>query len=102
MDIQFITQKTLTDADIDLTGEDITALLVYLNEELQERAGDKIVDTLSEEQQQTMQSMQDTATEDELAQWMHDNVPTMEAIVDSEIKLLLDEITEEDDEEEGE
>lgn len=100
MDIQFITRKTLTDADIDLAGEDVTALLVHLNEELQERVGAKITDALSEVQLQTMVDMQDTASEDEMSQWIHDNAPNMEAVVEHEITLLLDEIIETDDESE--
>lgn len=102
MNVQFITQKTLEDAGIDLTGEDIVALLVHLNEELQDRVGTEITDSLSDEQVKTMLNMQDNASEQELAQWMHDNVPDMEAIVDDEIALLLGEIVEDDDEAEEE
>lgn len=100
MDVQFITKQTLLDADIDLTGEDVVALLVYLNEELQERVGTKITDALTDEQTKTMLDMQDTATEDELAQWMHENAPTMDALIETEIADLLEEISEPDDTEE--
>lgn len=100
MDVEFITKQTLIDADIDLTGEDVTALLVHLNEELQERVGTKITDGLSEQQVKTMLDMQDTATEQELADWMHTNAPDMEALVDAEIAILIEEITETDEESE--
>ena len=102
MDVQFITKQTLLDADIDLTGEDVVTLLVYLNEELQERVGTKITDALTDEQTKTMLAMQDGAAEHELADWMRKNVPTMDALIEEEIASLLDEITEEDDKSEEE
>ena len=100
MNVQFITQQTLIDADIDLTGEDVTALLAYLNEELQDSVGTKITDTLSPEQLQTMSDMQDTATDKQFTDWMHDNVPDMDSIVETEIANLLADIVESEEDSE--
>lgn len=100
MNVQFITQQTLIDADIDLTGEDVTALLAYLNDELQDKVGTKITDALSPEQQETMADMEETATDTQFTDWMQHNVPDMNSIVETEIANLLADIVETDDESE--
>jgi hypothetical protein len=98
MNQQFITQKTLEDASIDLTGEDVEALLVHLNELLQERVGTEITEALSDEKLKTLVDMQESATEEELGAWMEENVPDLQDIVTDEIDILLGEIVEGDDE----
>jgi hypothetical protein len=98
MNQQFITQKTLEDAGIDLTGEDVEALLVHLNELLQERVGTEITEALSDEKLKTLIDMQESATEEELGAWMEENVPDLQDIVTDEIDILLGEIVEGDDE----
>ena len=101
MNTQFITQQTLEDADINLTGEDVIALLAHLNDVLQERVGTEITDTLSDEQVQAMLKLQESSSEEELAAWIQQNVPDMETIVQEEIDILIGEIveTEEDSQE---
>jgi len=84
---QFITEETLTDANIDL---------IHLNDMLQERVGAEITDTFSESQIQTLIDMQENASDDELSVWLEQNVPNLQKLVQSEIDAILDEISEED------
>lgn len=100
MDAQLITQQTLEDADIDLAGEDVEALLIYLNDLVEEQISTKITDSLSEDQVRTMLSLEESANEAKLASWMKQNVPDMDAIVQAEIDQLLSDIVEDDDAEE--
>jgi len=93
---QFITEETLTDANIDLIDQDVDALLIHLNDMLQERVGAEITDTFSESQIQTLIDMQENASDDELSVWLEQNVPNLQKLVQSEIDAILDEISEED------
>jgi hypothetical protein len=99
MDQQFITKATLDDFGINLTGEDVPALLAHLNDILQERVGAEITEALSEDKLKILLDLQETASEDELGLWLDENVPQMEEIVQSEIDDILSEITEEEDDE---
>lgn len=99
MNDQFITQQTLEERDIDLTGEDVEALLDHLNETVQERVSAQITESLNEAQIETLVAMQDSASEEELGTWLEENVTGMQAIIEEQIEILLNEIVEEDDEE---
>jgi hypothetical protein len=96
MDQQFITKTTLENAGFDLTGEDIPALLEHLNETLQERISAEITESLSDIQVETLISLQESATEEQLATWLETNVPNMDEIVQAEMDILLSEIAEDD------
>lgn len=96
----YITKSTLENADIDLTGQDVEELLADLNDTLQERVSTEITESLADEQLQELIDIQESATEDELIAWLEKNVPNMQQIVQNEIDILLDEITESDDDDE--
>lgn len=99
MDSQIITQQTLEDAGIDLTGEDVLALLAHLNDIVEERISTKVTDTLTEEQMKTMLALQDDGSDQDLAVWMKKHVPKMDTLVQGEVDRLIDEIIDTDDEE---
>lgn len=99
MNHQFITQQTLEALDIDLTGEDVEALLDHLNETLQERIGAEITESLNDEQIKTLADMQESASDEALGTWLEENVSGMQDIVQNEIDILMAEIVEEDEEE---
>lgn len=99
MQPQYITQSTLETLGIDLTGEDVDALLEDLNETLQERVGTEITQSLTEEQLKELVDMQETASEEEMGIWLEKNIPDMKQIVQNEIDILIGEIVEEEDEE---
>lgn len=98
MNHQFITQSTLETLGFDLSGEDVEELLEYLNDTLQERVGVEITQTLKEDQLKTLAAMQETASEKDLGEWLEENVPDMQKIVQNEIDILIGEIAETEEE----
>lgn len=98
MQPQYITQSTLETLGIDLTGEDVDALLDDLNETLQERVGTEIAQSLKEEQLKELVELQESATESEIGTWLEKNVPDLQQIVQNEIDILIGEIVEDEEE----
>lgn len=97
MNQQFITESTLDALGIDLTGQDKEALLAHLNETLQERVGAEITESLDDNQLQTLLDMQENSTEDELGNWLEQNVPDFKLLVQDEIDIILGELAESSD-----
>jgi hypothetical protein len=95
---QYITQSTLETLGIDLTGEDVDALLDDLNETLQERVGTEITQALSEDQLKELVDLQESATETEIGVWLQKNVPDMQQLIQNEIDILIGEIVEDEEE----
>jgi hypothetical protein len=98
MQPQYITQSTLETLGIDLTGEDVEALLDDLNETLQERVGTEITQSLTEKQLTELVDMQESASEEAIGAWLEKNIPDMPQIIQNEIDILIGEIVEDDDE----
>lgn len=99
MQPQYITQSTLETLGIDLTGEDVDALLDDLNETLQERVGTEITQSLNEDQLKKLVELQESASETEIGEWLQKNVPDMQQIIQNEIDILIGEIVEDEEEE---
>lgn len=98
MQPQYITQSTLETLGIDLSDQDIDALLEDLNETLQERVGTEITQSLNEDQLKELVSIQESASEEEMGAWLEKNVPDMKQIVQNEIDILIGEIVEDEEE----
>jgi len=98
MQPQYITQSTLESLGIDLSDQDIDALLEDLNETLQERVGTEITQSLSEKQLTELVDMQESASEEDMGAWLEKNIPDMKQIVQNEIDILIGEIVEDEDE----
>lgn len=98
MQPQYITQSTLETLGIDLTGEDVDALLDDLNETLQERVGTEITQSLSEDKLKELVELQDSATEAQIGDWLQKNVPELQQIIQNEIDILIAEIVEDEEE----
>lgn len=89
-----ITREMLEEAGIDLTDQDVVALLAHLNQELEERVGGEITASLSDEQLKEMLDIQEHATEDQLVEWMTKNVPELDEITQDEIDIIMGELAE--------
>jgi len=92
MNQQLITQETLSEIGIDLHGQDVNALLAHINSTLQERIGAEISETLDDEQLKALLSLKETASEDEVSNWLDQNVPELKQIAQDEIDILLGEL----------
>jgi hypothetical protein len=89
---EFITKESLLAAGIDLDGQDVEALLIEINQTLEERVGSEITDSLDEAQLKTLIDMQEKATDEEIGEWLSKNVPDFEQIVQEEIDTIIDEL----------
>jgi hypothetical protein len=98
MQPQYITQSTLVTLGIDLSGEDVDALLDDLNETLQERVGTELTQALNEDQLKELVDLQESANEAEIGAWLQKNIPDMQQIIQNEIDILIGEIVEDEDE----
>ncbi|MDB5187448.1 MAG: hypothetical protein JWM07_920 [Candidatus Saccharibacteria bacterium] len=99
MQPQYITQSTLETLGIDLSDQDVDALLDDLNETLQERVGTEIAQSLNEDQLKELITLQESASEAEIGDWLQKNVTDMQQIIQNEIDILIGEIVEDDEEE---
>lgn len=98
MQPQYITQSTLETLGIDLTGEDVDALLDDLNETLQERVGTEITQSLNEDQLKELVELQESATETQIGDWLQKNVTDLQQIIQNETDILIAEIVEDEEE----
>lgn len=94
---EYITEDTLKKLEINLEGQDVTSLLEHLNETLEERVGAEITDALDDTQLQKLVDMQESASEEEVGEWLRTNVPDFEQIIQDETDILLGELAENSD-----
>jgi len=90
----YITEDTLKKLNISLKDQDVESLLAHLNEELEERVGAEITDTLDDTQLQALVQLQEKASEAEVGEWLKTNVPDFEQIISDETDILLGELAE--------
>jgi hypothetical protein len=89
-----ITRETLEQAGIDLSNQDVDALLDHLNQELEERVGGEITASLNDEQLKELLDIQEHASEEQLVEWMTTNVPELDQITQDEIDIIVGELAE--------
>lgn len=94
---QYITEKNLQAFGIDLQGQDQESLLTHLNEELQERVGTEIAAMLDDTKLKELLDMQETASGEEVGDWLVQNVPELQQIVEDEIDILMGELADSTD-----
>jgi len=91
---EFITKESLLSLGINLEGQDVDSLLVHLNDTLEERVGSEITDSLDDSQLQILVDMQEKGSDEEIGEWLKQNVPEFEQIVQDEIDIILGELAE--------
>lgn len=92
-----ITPEMLAMTGIIVADDEVEAYLDDLNDQLQERISDAITDSLSEAQLDELSELEETASDEQLSQWIAKNVTDMDAIVQDEIDILLGEAAESSD-----
>jgi hypothetical protein len=93
----YITEEMIRNLDIDLNGKDIAQVLEELNETLEERIGEQIIDALDDTQLQTLVELQESGKDDEIGTWLEATVPDFEETVQNETAILLGDFTETSD-----
>ena len=89
---QYVTKDDLITLGINLTNRDVDSLLTHLNATIEERIGAEITEELSDEQLDEMIAMQDSATDEELSEWIAKNVPEYIEIVQDIIDMVVGEL----------
>ena len=62
-----ITKVILDEAGINLDNQDVDALLTHLNQTLEERVGTEITESLTDEQLEVLVNLQETGTDEYVA-----------------------------------
>jgi len=89
-----ITKALLDEAGIDLTGQDVDALLAHLNQTLEERVGTEITESLDDTQLDELLAVQENGSDEEVGAWLEKSVPELQEITQDEIDILLGELSE--------
>jgi hypothetical protein len=90
--MQYITEQTLEDLDIKLDPEAKQQLLEHFNETLQTRIGAEITESLNDDQLEELLTLQQDGDEAKIAQWLRQNVPDLNDIVQDEVDILIGEL----------
>ncbi len=93
-DTQLITLDHLEKIGLTKDTEDTSALLKKINGQLDERIGEEVSLSLSDEQLDEMMKLQEDGDEDALDEWMSKNVPDLEQIAEDERDIMLGELAE--------
>lgn len=97
MNQKFITEEIINDLGINLDGQDVESLLNHLNETLAERVGTEITETLDDDQLKALLDLEETGNEEQVGEWLNQNIPNLQQITQDEIDILLGELAESSD-----
>lgn len=91
-----LNKKFLEDIGVTLDDQTYAALSQHYEETLNDRVISEIVDELDERQLGELNNLKDGRT-DILQQWLQENVPQLDEIIEDEIAILFGEIAENSD-----
>lgn len=90
----YITKDSLLALGIKLPDEGADALIIHLNDTVEERIGTEITESLRDDELQELITLQDNASDEEIASWIAAHVPDYEAIVQDNIDIVVGELAE--------
>jgi hypothetical protein len=93
-----ITPEMLAMTGIHVADEELDDYLTHLNDLLTERIGESITDVLTDEQIEEISQLQETASDEELNQWLQKNVKELDQIIQDEIDIILGDAADNSDE----
>lgn len=85
----YITEQELRELNGDLDDAALQQLVDELNDKIDELVGEEIVDSLTPDDVDTLAALQDTATEQELADWVVEHVPDYPEILQNNKDIVL-------------
>lgn len=97
MQQQFITAQHLQQLGITIAENDAVSLLEHLNNQLQERIGASIAESLDDEKLQQLLDLQDGGDDEAVGTWLDANVEDLQQIAEDERDILLGELAENTD-----
>lgn len=84
-----ITPALLASTGINIPDDEVADYLELINDQLLERIGEAVVETLDDDKLDTLEELQEKASDEELHTWMQANVPDLDAIIQEELDILL-------------
>jgi len=89
-----ITPTLLASTGIDIPDEQVASLLTYMNEILENRVGEAIVDALDVTDLKELSKLHETASDEIVHAWIKTHVNNLNEIIENEVFILLGEATE--------
>lgn len=86
-----ITPLLLASTGVDIPDDQITPLLDYMNDVLEQRIGQTVVDLLDDEQLQQLAELEETGPEEATQDWLASHIPDLADIIENEVEILLGE-----------
>ncbi len=87
----YITEQEVRELNSNLDDAALQQLVDELNDKIDELVGEEIVDSLTPDDVDTLATLQDTATEQELADWVAEHVPDYPEILQNNKDIVLGE-----------
>lgn len=94
MNIPEITPALIAELGVTIDEAAVPALIDQLNEQLEERVGEEIANSLDDAKLEELVKLQETASDDEVGAWIEANVEDLEAIIQDEFDILMGEVSE--------
>lgn len=88
----YITLEQLREIGITLDGEELESLLTHLNNTVEERVGADIAMSLDNEKLDELLTLQETADDEKLHDWITKNIPDSEKVIKDAIDITLGEL----------
>lgn len=92
--MELITTTQLASTGIEVPDDQLQPLLDYMNNVLQERVGEAVVELLGDEELEELATLQETASDTEVHDWIQAHVSDLADVVQDEIDILLGEASE--------
>ena len=93
-----ITKSRLNAIGIKLPDDQIEALIQHVEDTVNERIGEEIVDSLDDDQLKELVKLQDSgASDDEVVQWIKERIPDYDEIIEDNVRIVLGELIENSD-----
>lgn len=89
-----ITPTLLASTGIDVPDNQVAPLLDYMNDLLEERIGEAIVDALDIPELEELAKLQETASDEEVHDWIEEHVTNLAELIQDEVALMLGEAAE--------
>lgn len=94
MEDQLITPTLLTAAGIVIPDNELEAFIEQVNDELDERVGQEVTESLDDDKLAELVALQESGTDEQLADWLQANVTELDQIIEDERDILIGEIAE--------
>ncbi len=93
-----ITKSQLNAIGIKLPDDQIEALIQHVEDTVNERIGEEIVDSLDSDQLKELVELQNNgASDDEVSRWIKERIPDYDEIIEDNVRIVLGELVESSD-----